>query len=73
MHTLAEMWAQTERTNKAAIHEQKIKSVYLASEDGSHANGIREEDEEAAESRVMDESVSTGPALWLLCSSWLAS
>lgn len=59
MHTLQEMWAQTERTNKAAIHEQKIKSVYLAPEDGSHVNGIREEEEgELGESRVMDESVS---------------
>lgn len=59
MHTLAEMWAQTERTNKSAIHEQKIKSVYLAPEDGSHVNGIREEEEgELGESRVMDDSVS---------------
>lgn len=58
MHTLSEMWSNTEQTNKSAIQEQKIKCVYLAAEDGRAENGIREEEEEGMESRVMDESVS---------------
>ena len=60
MHTLSEMWSQTEATNNSAIQEQKIKCVYLAAEDGKAENGIREEDEEGGmeNSRVMDESVS---------------
>ncbi|WVQ81009.1 hypothetical protein IAT38_003116 [Cryptococcus sp. DSM 104549] len=46
MHTLGEMWAQTEKQNKSAIHEQKLKVVYLAAEDGStNAHGIPEEEE----------------------------
>ena len=73
MHSLAEMWAETERTNKAAIHEQKLKSVYLAPEDGSHVNGIREEEEgELGESRVMDESVSLASFV-SLAAGWVVS
>ncbi|WRT63451.1 uncharacterized protein IL334_000356 [Kwoniella shivajii] len=49
MHTLGEMWAQTEKTNKSAIQEQKIKVVYVAAEDGSsNPNGIPEEAEDNA-------------------------
>ncbi|KAI9636041.1 PapD-like protein [Dioszegia hungarica] len=56
MHTLSEMWSATEANNKGAIQEQKIKCVYLAAEDGRAENGIKEEEEEGMESRVMDES-----------------
>ncbi|WVQ93872.1 hypothetical protein IAU59_000950 [Kwoniella sp. CBS 9459] len=65
MHTLGEMWSQTEKTNKAAIHEQKIKVVYLAAEDGTtNANGIPEEGDEtigggAGEASRMEESHNT--------------
>ncbi|WVR03301.1 hypothetical protein IAU60_000292 [Kwoniella sp. DSM 27419] len=61
MHTLGEMWTQTEKTNREAIHEQKIKVAYLAAEDGStNANVISEEAEESGpgvgEASRMDES-----------------
>ncbi|KAK8845329.1 hypothetical protein IAR55_006042 [Kwoniella newhampshirensis] len=47
MHSLADLWATTEKNNKSAIHEQKIKVAYIAAEDGStNANGIPEEGEE---------------------------
>ena len=55
-------WLQTEKTNKVAIHEQKIKCAYIQAEDGStSANGIPEENEETAtggDSRMVDDSVS---------------
>ncbi len=55
-------WAQMERTNKTAIHEQKIKCAYLPAEDGSAgANGIPEENEEtqSGEPSRIEDSVST--------------
>lgn len=54
-------WAQTEKTNKTAIQEQKIKCAYLPAEDGSTgANGIPEENEEphSGEPSRIEESVS---------------
>ncbi|OCF59981.1 MSP domain-containing protein [Kwoniella mangroviensis CBS 10435] len=57
MHTLGEMWSQVEKTNKSAIHEQKIKVVYLAAEDGSTGqNGIPEEDDHVGEASRLEES-----------------
>ncbi|BEJ04709.1 hypothetical protein CcaverHIS641_0205260 [Cutaneotrichosporon cavernicola] len=48
MHSLPEMWAQVERTNKASIHEQKIRCAYLSAEDGTgNPNGIPEENEDS--------------------------
>ncbi|GFZ43751.1 VAMP-associated protein [Saitozyma sp. JCM 24511] len=55
MRTLTEMWLQTEKTNKGAIQEQKIRCAYVAAEDGGAANGIPEEDE-AHEASRLDES-----------------
>ncbi|WOO79643.1 putative protein [Vanrija pseudolonga] len=46
MHSLPELWATVEKGNKAAISEQKIRCIYLAAEDGSHPNGIPEENED---------------------------
>lgn len=57
--TARKQWSQTEKTNKAAIHEQKLKCIYLAPVDGHDANGIPEEEEAGNESRMMDESVSS--------------
>ncbi|ORX34575.1 PapD-like protein [Kockovaella imperatae] len=65
MKSLAEMWSETEKNNKSAIKEQKIKCAYLPAEDGSVPNGIPEENEEANgdQSRMMDESqVFAAPA-----------
>ncbi|WWC67037.1 uncharacterized protein I206_100944 [Kwoniella pini CBS 10737] len=57
MHTLGEMWAQVEKTNKSAIQEQKIKVIYLPAEDGStNQNGIPEEDDHAGEASRLEES-----------------
>jgi hypothetical protein len=55
-------WLQTEKTNKGAIQEQKIRCAYVAAEDGGAANGIPEEDE-AHEASRLDESVSTRSVL----------
>jgi hypothetical protein len=55
MRTLSEMWSQTEKTNKSAIQEHKLRVVYIAAEDG--ANGIPEENEDMEQSRI-EESVS---------------
>jgi hypothetical protein len=55
-------WLQTEKTNKGAIQEQKIRCAYVAAEDGGAANGIPEEDE-AHEASRLDESVSTQSVL----------
>ena len=57
-------WSQTEKTNKSAIQEQKVKCAYLPAEDGTtNANGIPEESEDQTmngdQSRMMDESVSS--------------
>lgn len=60
LRTLGEMWSQTEKTNKSAIHEQKLKVVYIAAEDGSgNANGIPEEEEAHAgeNSRIEDSAI----------------
>ena len=54
-------WAQTEKKNKAAIQEQKLRCAYLPSQDGSTgANGIPEEPEDTTmdQSKLVDESVS---------------
>ncbi|CAK9786241.1 VAMP-associated protein [Cutaneotrichosporon oleaginosum] len=59
MHSLPEMWAQVERTNKGSIHEQKIRCAYLSAEDGaSNPNGIPEENEDSMSpiDHKMDES-----------------
>ncbi|KAK4686107.1 hypothetical protein P7C73_g4023, partial [Tremellales sp. Uapishka_1] len=59
MRSLGEMWSQTEKENKSAIHEQKIKCVYLAPEDGVvNGNGIPEEEEIHAgdQSKFLEES-----------------
>lgn len=51
-----------ERTNKASIHEQKIRCAYLSAEDGTgNPNGIPEENEDSMspiDHSRMDESVS---------------
>lgn len=62
MRTLAEMWSQTEKTNKSAIQEHKLRVVYLAAEDGAAANGIPEENEDAGEQSRIDESAIFAPA-----------
>ena len=49
-------WTQTEKTNKSAIHEHKIRVTYVQAEGGSAANGIPEEEEGPDASRV-EESV----------------
>ncbi|KAL1409623.1 phosphatidylinositol-binding protein scs2 [Vanrija albida] len=46
MHSLPELWLTVEKGNKAAISEQKIRCIYLPAEDGSHPNGIPEENED---------------------------
>ncbi|WVN90102.1 uncharacterized protein L203_105337 [Cryptococcus depauperatus CBS 7841] len=57
MHTLAEMWTQVEKTNKAAITERKLKVVYLPAEDGSETvQGIPEEVEEGHDVSKIEES-----------------
>ncbi|ORY31962.1 PapD-like protein [Naematelia encephala] len=62
MRTLAEMWAETERTNKSAIQEQKIKCAYLAAEDGSTgANGIPEEEESRIEESQVFAAAHSSP------------
>lgn len=63
-------WAQTEKTNKTAIHEQKIKCAYLPAEDGSTGvNGIPEENEEPAsgEPSRIEESVSVPVSVFATC------
>ncbi|TXT06031.1 hypothetical protein VHUM_03504 [Vanrija humicola] len=46
LHSLPELWATVEKGNKSAISEQKIRCIYLPAEDGSHPNGIPEENED---------------------------
>jgi hypothetical protein len=56
-------WSQTEKTNKSAIQEHKLRVVYIAAEDG--ANGIPEENEDMEQSRI-EESVSVSlNTLWI--------
>ena len=50
-----EQWSHTEKTDKSAIQEHKLRVVYIAAEDG--ANGIPEENEDMEQSRI-EESVS---------------
>lgn len=57
-----DQWAQTEKINKTAIQEQKIKCAFLPAEDGSTGvNGIPEENEDAhgGETSRLEESVSS--------------
>jgi hypothetical protein len=54
-------WSQTEKTNKSAIQEHKLRVVYIAAEDG--ANGIPEENEDMEQSRI-EESVSVSLNIW---------
>ncbi|WWD22278.1 hypothetical protein CI109_106769 [Kwoniella shandongensis] len=69
LHSLGELWANIEKTNKAAINEQKIKVVYIAAEDGSsNANGIPEEGDEGTPapgeaSRIEDSHNAPGDGL----------
>lgn len=53
-----QQWANVEKADKSAIHEQKLKCVYLPAEDGVATNGIPEEAEDAGDKSRMDESVS---------------
>jgi hypothetical protein len=53
-------WSQTEKTNKTAIQEHKLRVVYIAAEDS--ANGIPEENEDMEQSRI-EESVSVSSVI----------
>ena len=59
---LISQWAQTEKANKSAIQEHKIKVTYLPPEGGVATHGIPEEEEAQDASRV-DDSVCSLSAL----------
>lgn len=64
-------WSQTEKTNKSAIQEHKLRVVYLAAEDGTAANGIPEENEDAGEQSRIEESVSVSSITLWIHSGWV--